>query len=143
MYVEKKLGVCWGLFDKISPAFELRNSGVPAVARSFQLSIYHRLDVKRASSSVPGMSAGHCVPLTCLCVAPISSLYLSKTALSALASASLPVPNNHRFSFFSSLSLPQTAFAALANLPSEVLALQKPSLAGKTFPSPKLKPATP
>jgi hypothetical protein len=33
-----------------------------------------------------------------------------------------------------------TAFAALANLPSEVLTLQKPSLAGKTFPSPKLKP---
>jgi hypothetical protein len=37
MYVTKKLGVCWGLVDKISPAFELRNSGVPAVARSFQL----------------------------------------------------------------------------------------------------------
>ena len=31
MYVTKKLGVCWGLVDKISPAFELRNSGVPAV----------------------------------------------------------------------------------------------------------------
>ena len=29
---KKKLGVCWGLVDKISPAFELRNSGVPAVA---------------------------------------------------------------------------------------------------------------
>jgi hypothetical protein len=25
MYVTKKLGVCWGLVDKISPAFELRN----------------------------------------------------------------------------------------------------------------------
>jgi hypothetical protein len=25
---KKKLGVCWGLVDKISPAFELRNSGV-------------------------------------------------------------------------------------------------------------------
>jgi hypothetical protein len=35
---KKKLGVCWGLVDKISPAFELRNPGVPAVARSFQLS---------------------------------------------------------------------------------------------------------
>jgi hypothetical protein len=23
-----KLGVCWGLFDKVSPAFELRNPGV-------------------------------------------------------------------------------------------------------------------
>jgi hypothetical protein len=30
----KKLGVCWGLVDKISPAFELRNPGVPAVLRS-------------------------------------------------------------------------------------------------------------
>jgi hypothetical protein len=37
MYI-KKLGICWGLVDKISPAFELRNSGVPAVVRSFQLS---------------------------------------------------------------------------------------------------------
>jgi hypothetical protein len=35
---KKKLGVCWGLVDKISPAFELSNSGVPAVVRSFQLS---------------------------------------------------------------------------------------------------------
>jgi hypothetical protein len=34
---KKKLGVCWGLVDKISPAFELRNSGVPAVVRSSQL----------------------------------------------------------------------------------------------------------
>jgi hypothetical protein len=30
---KKKLGVCWGFVDKISPAFELRNSGVSAVAR--------------------------------------------------------------------------------------------------------------
>jgi hypothetical protein len=29
---KKKLGVRWGLVDKISPAFELRNSGAPAVA---------------------------------------------------------------------------------------------------------------
>jgi hypothetical protein len=35
---KKKLGVYWELVDKISPAFELRNSGVPAVVRSFQLS---------------------------------------------------------------------------------------------------------
>jgi hypothetical protein len=35
---QKKLGVyVLGLVDKISPAFELRNSGVSAVARSFQL----------------------------------------------------------------------------------------------------------
>jgi hypothetical protein len=35
----KKLGVYCGLVDKISPAFELRNSGVPvpAVVRPFQL----------------------------------------------------------------------------------------------------------
>jgi hypothetical protein len=32
-----KRGVQWGLVDKPSPAFELRNSGVPAVVRSFQL----------------------------------------------------------------------------------------------------------
>jgi hypothetical protein len=38
--------------------------------------------------------------------------------------------------------LPETALAALTNLPSEVLTLQKPSLAGETFPSPKLKPPT-
>jgi hypothetical protein len=36
---EKKLGVqsVLGFVDKMSPAFELRNSDVPAVARSFQL----------------------------------------------------------------------------------------------------------
>ena len=39
MYITKKLGVCWGLVDKISPAFELRNSGVSAVVRSSQLPI--------------------------------------------------------------------------------------------------------
>jgi hypothetical protein len=32
--------VYWGLFDKISPAFELRNSGAPAVVlRPFQLRV--------------------------------------------------------------------------------------------------------
>jgi hypothetical protein len=34
---KKKVGVYWGLVDKISPAFELRNPGVPAVVRSSQL----------------------------------------------------------------------------------------------------------
>jgi hypothetical protein len=39
----KKLGVYWGLVDKISPAFELRNSGAPAVVlRSFQLRAIER-----------------------------------------------------------------------------------------------------
>jgi hypothetical protein len=32
VYNKKKLGVCWGLVDKISPAFELRNSDVPVPA---------------------------------------------------------------------------------------------------------------
>jgi hypothetical protein len=36
---KKERGVYWGLVDKIFPAFELRNSGVSAVVRSFQLSI--------------------------------------------------------------------------------------------------------
>ena len=68
MYITKKLGVCWGLVDKISPAFELRNSGVPAVVRSFQLSASTlRRPIKSASIS---SQAGHRVPLTSLCVAP-------------------------------------------------------------------------
>jgi hypothetical protein len=33
VYVKKKLEVYWGLVDKTSPAFEVRNSGVPAVVR--------------------------------------------------------------------------------------------------------------
>jgi hypothetical protein len=37
--VLKKTWSVLGLVDKISPAFELRNSGVSAVVRSFQLSI--------------------------------------------------------------------------------------------------------
>jgi hypothetical protein len=49
---KKKLGVHWGLVDKISPAFELRNSGVPAaVARSSRLSVPWVLTER--SSSVP------------------------------------------------------------------------------------------
>ena len=32
--------MCWELVDKISPAFELRNSGVPEVVRSFQLRVW-------------------------------------------------------------------------------------------------------
>jgi hypothetical protein len=55
--------------------------------------VCQRLDLKQASSSAPGMSAGHCVPLTCmmmpLCCSSwaASGLYaLPKTALAALAS---------------------------------------------------------
>jgi hypothetical protein len=70
MYVKNNLEfVCWGLVDKISPAFELRNSGVPAVARSFQLS-NSTLQRPIKSLRVYIKSAGHCVPRTCLCVAP-------------------------------------------------------------------------
>ena len=37
---KKKFGVYWWLVDKISPAFEFRNLGVPAVVlRSFQLRV--------------------------------------------------------------------------------------------------------
>jgi hypothetical protein len=62
MYVQqKKLGViCWGLVDKISPAFELRNSGVPAVVRSFQLSLSTlRRPIKSASALVKPVTAYH------------------------------------------------------------------------------------
>jgi hypothetical protein len=37
---KKKLGVCWGLFGKISPAFELRNPDVPAVVRQVIPAVY-------------------------------------------------------------------------------------------------------
>jgi hypothetical protein len=47
--------------DKISPAFELRNSGVPAVARSFQLSLLPW--VLTSGAQVFLGSAGHRVPL--------------------------------------------------------------------------------
>jgi hypothetical protein len=66
--IKKTLGVCWGLVDKISPAFELKLGC--AGSRQVIPAVCHRLGLKRASSSVPGVSAGHCVPLTCLCVAP-------------------------------------------------------------------------
>jgi hypothetical protein len=55
---KKRRGV-WGLVDKISPAFELRNSGVPAVVRSFQLSNIAWV----LNEQAPGTSAGHRVPL--------------------------------------------------------------------------------
>jgi hypothetical protein len=105
---------------------------------------------------------GHRVPLTYLCVAPPG--WDRQPSLCRGTADSLPRLAHARnlkqhwqplqvftlsqslffllFYLFSSLYLPKTAFAALANLPSEVLALQKPSLAGKNFPSPKLKPPT-
>jgi hypothetical protein len=57
---KKKLGVCWGLVDKISPAFELRNSGVPAVSRSFQLSLSTlQRPIKSVSTLVKPVTAYH------------------------------------------------------------------------------------
>ena len=53
MYVTKKLGVCWGLVDKISPAFELRNSGVPC---------------RQSPQVIPAVvlcAAGACLSCTC------------------------------------------------------------------------------
>ena len=48
------------LVDKISPAFELRNSGVSAVARSFQLSLSTpRRQIKFASTLVKPVTAYH------------------------------------------------------------------------------------
>jgi hypothetical protein len=44
------------LVDKISPAFELRNSGVPAVARSFQLPVSAWILNEQAHS--PSLYAG-------------------------------------------------------------------------------------
>jgi hypothetical protein len=50
---KKKLGVYWGLVDKISPAFELRNSGVPAVViRSFQLRVVDRGHIRDRQASL-------------------------------------------------------------------------------------------
>ena len=67
-----------GLVDKISPAFELRNSGVPAVARSSQLSASAlRRPIKSASIS---SQAGHRVPLAYLYVAPPGS-WVGSTAV--------------------------------------------------------------
>jgi hypothetical protein len=57
MYVKKKLGVCcWGLVDKISPAFELRNPGVPAVVV--------------LACRVPAGLVARRVPAVRVCVAP-------------------------------------------------------------------------
>ena len=66
-----------GLVDKISPAFELRNSGVPAVVRSSQLPAP---TLRRPIKSAPISSqAGHRVPLAYLYVAPPGSWVGSTT----------------------------------------------------------------
>jgi hypothetical protein len=52
MYITKKHGVCWGLVDKISPAFELRNSGVPCRSR-------------QVIPAVVLCAAGACLSCTC------------------------------------------------------------------------------
>jgi hypothetical protein len=124
----KNLGVYWGLVDKISPAFELRNSGVPAVVRSFQLS----LSTLRISGSADQLSPRlrwssrsprtTDMPLCCSSWA-VPSLYLPKTALAALASlcpfpVTVCLPSSPAYTY-----LTKTAFETLANLQSEDLAL--------------------
>jgi hypothetical protein len=102
---KKKLGVCWGLVDKISPAFELRNSGVPAVARSSQLSY--------TPQRGPKFNRGGVWPPDGARLAIRRQLSRQSPA-AFFACASWAVP---------SLYLPKTAFATLANLQSEDLAL--------------------
>jgi hypothetical protein len=66
---KKKLGVYWGLVDKISPAFEqLRNSGVSvsAVARSFQLSSIAWILNEQARVFLGCRPVTAYQPLTCL-----------------------------------------------------------------------------
>ena len=53
MYVKKNAWSVLGLVDKISPAFELRNSGVPAVVRSFQLWVGIRRYYKEVRQAHP------------------------------------------------------------------------------------------
>jgi hypothetical protein len=104
MYI-KKLGICWGLVDKISPAFELRNSGVPAVVRSFQLSY--------TPQRGPKFNRGGVWPPDGARLA-IRRQLSRQSPVTFFACASWAVP---------SLYLPKTAFATLANLQSEDLAL--------------------
>ena len=58
--LQKKLGVYWGVVDKVSPTFELRNSGVPAVVRSSQMSASTlRRPIKSTSISSRLVTAYH------------------------------------------------------------------------------------
>ena len=118
LYVTKKLGVCWGLVDKISPAFELRNSDVRcAGAGSRQVDVEvgtyrsptkagavgrHTLQSSVVPVSFPFFSVT-VLPALCCSSWAVSSLYLPKTALAALG-RSLPFLS-HCFAFFSSLPL--------------------------------------
>jgi hypothetical protein len=67
---KKKLGVCWGLVDKVSPAFELRNLGVSAVVRSFQLPPRPKLQIE----SRPGALSVFCLGATFFLAPPGGAL---------------------------------------------------------------------
>jgi hypothetical protein len=55
--------VYWGLFDKISPAFELRNSGAPAVVlRPFQLRAIERGHSRDCVDCQPPLYQRYCRP---------------------------------------------------------------------------------
>ena len=138
MYITKKLGVCWGLVDKISPAFELRNSDVPVPAfvsgrrrgRNLQIPYKSRgswpphPSVVRRAGVVPIFSVTVLPALCCSSWAAVSSLYLPKTALAALAGlcpfSVTVLPSSPACPWVYS---PKTAFATLANLQSEDLTL--------------------
>jgi hypothetical protein len=88
MYIKKSLECIggWGLVDKISPAFELRNSGVPLRLRVLLPWVYL---YTTHSSRLVATGATHS---PCLCVAPpgqspAPSLYLPKTAFSPCKSS--------------------------------------------------------
>jgi hypothetical protein len=76
---KKKLGVCSGLVDKISPAFESRNSDVPAVVPGILCCsswILGGIDSRRCAEALQAAVSSWAV----------SGLYLPKAVLAALAS---------------------------------------------------------
>jgi hypothetical protein len=118
---KKKLGVYWGLVDKISNLSRLRVEKLGCAGSSSRpwhtmllLSwVLGGIDNRRCAEALQAVSSW-----------AVSSLYLlPKAVFSALASlCPFPVTASSCLRF-SSLYLPKTAFAALANLQSEDLTL--------------------
>jgi hypothetical protein len=114
----KKLGVCWGLVDKISPAFELRNPDVPVPAGSRQVDV----EVGTYRSPTKAGAVGRHILQSS--VVPVSFPFFSVTVL----------PSSPAYTHLKQHLKPLQIFN------QKIWPCKKPFLAGKTFPSPKLKP---
>jgi hypothetical protein len=140
---KKELGVHWGLVDSASPAFELRNSGVPAVARSFQLPLSTlRRPIKSASALVKPVTAYHWHAPAATPPGRLNSPDTTAVGVARLQARrrNQTHPPPGQSPAYTYLKRP---YQPLQTFNQKIWPCKRPFLAEKSFSSPKLGPPTP